>query len=76
MITLIDYLMVSAALFSVGVYGLVTKKNAMRLVFSVEMLINAANINFVAFNRFLWPGTRSARRSSSSRSPSPRRRPP
>ena len=47
--------MVSAALFAVGVYGLVTKKNAMRLVFSVEMLVNAANINFVAFNRFLWP---------------------
>ncbi len=55
MIPLIDYLMVSAALFAVGVYGLATKKNAMRLVFSVEMLINAANINFVAFNRFLWP---------------------
>jgi len=42
-------------LFSVGVYGLVTKRNAMRLVFSVEMLINAANINFIAFNRYLWP---------------------
>jgi NADH:ubiquinone oxidoreductase subunit K len=55
MITLVDYLSVSAALFAVGVYGLVTKKNAMRLVFSVEMMINAANINFVAFNRFLWP---------------------
>jgi NADH:ubiquinone oxidoreductase subunit K len=55
MITLDDYLFVSAALFSVGVYGLVTKRNAMRLVFSVEMLINAANINFIAFNRYLWP---------------------
>jgi NADH:ubiquinone oxidoreductase subunit K len=55
MITLDDYLFVSAALFAVGVYGLVTKRNAMRLVFSVEMLINAANINFIAFNRYLWP---------------------
>ncbi len=55
MITLDDYLFVSAALFSIGVYGLVTKRNAMRLVFSVEMLINAANINFIAFNRYLWP---------------------
>jgi len=55
MITLSDYLVVSVVLLGVGVYGLVTKRNAMRLVFSVEILINAANINFVAFNRFLWP---------------------
>ena len=55
MISLSDYLVVSAFMLAIGVYGLVTKRNAMRLVFSVEILINAANINFVAFNRFLWP---------------------
>jgi NADH:ubiquinone oxidoreductase subunit K len=55
MISLEDYLFVSAALFAVGVYGLITKRNAMRLVFSVEMLVNAANLNFIAFNRYLWP---------------------
>jgi len=55
MIALSDYLIVSAFLVAIGVYGLVTKRNAMRLVFSVEILINAANINFIAFNRFLWP---------------------
>ena len=55
MIALSDYLAVSAGLFAVGVYGLVTKRNAVRLVFSVELLVNAANINFIAFNRFLWP---------------------
>jgi NADH:ubiquinone oxidoreductase subunit K len=55
MISLSDYLVVSVVLLGIGVYGLVTKRNAMRLVFSVEILINAANINFVAFNRFLWP---------------------
>jgi NADH:ubiquinone oxidoreductase subunit K len=54
MIELVDYLLVSAALFAIGVYGLVTKKNAMRLVFSVEILINATNINFIAFNRYLF----------------------
>jgi len=54
MIPLTDYLLLSAALFAIGVYGLVTKKNAMRLVFSVELMINAANINFVAFNRYLF----------------------
>ena len=55
MIALSDYLVVSAILFAVGIYGLVTKRNAMRLVFAVEILINAANVNFIAFNRFLWP---------------------
>ncbi len=55
MLPLYDFLSVSAVLFAVGVYGLVTKKNAMRLIFSVEILINAANINFIAFNRYLWP---------------------
>jgi NADH:ubiquinone oxidoreductase subunit K len=54
-IALSDYLVVSAVLFAVGVYGLITKRNAMRLVFSVEILVNAATINFIAFNRFLWP---------------------
>jgi len=53
-IGLVDYLLVSAALFAIGVYGLVTKRNAMRLVFSVEIMINAANINFIAFNRYLF----------------------
>jgi NADH:ubiquinone oxidoreductase subunit K len=56
-IALSDYLIVSALLFGVGVYGLVTKRNALRLVFAVEILVNAANINFIAFNRFLWPST-------------------
>jgi len=54
-VSLTDYLIVSALMFGVGIYGLVTKRNAMRLVFSVEILVNAANINFIAFNRFLWP---------------------
>ena len=54
-IALSDYLIVSALLFGIGIYGLLTKRNAMRLVFAVEILVNAANINFIAFNRFLWP---------------------
>ena len=54
-IALSDYLIVSALLFGVGIYGLITKRNAMRLVFAVEILVNSANINFIAFNRFLWP---------------------
>jgi NADH:ubiquinone oxidoreductase subunit K len=52
---LVDFLTVSAILFAIGIYGLITKKNALRLIFAVEIMINAANINFIAFNRFLWP---------------------
>jgi NADH:ubiquinone oxidoreductase subunit K len=55
MSTLIDFLVVSAILFAIGVYGLTVKRNAMRMIFAVEVIINAANINFIAFNRFLWP---------------------
>ena len=53
--SLVDYLTISAVLFAIGVYGLITKKNALRLIFAVEIIINAANLNFIAFNRFLWP---------------------
>lgn len=55
MTTLMDFLTVSAVLFAIGVYGLIVKRNALRMIFAVEILINAANINFVAFNRYLWP---------------------
>ena len=45
--------MVSAILFGIGIYGLVTKRNALRLLFAVEIMINAANLNFVAFGQYL-----------------------
>lgn len=51
--SLSDFVIVSAVLFGIGVYGLVTKRNAMRLLFAVEIMINAANLNFVAFNQYL-----------------------
>ena len=57
MITITDFLAVSAILFAIGAYGLITKRNAMRLVFSIEILIGSANLNFIAFNRFFWPAT-------------------
>jgi NADH:ubiquinone oxidoreductase subunit K len=40
-------------LFGIGIYGLVTKRNALRLLFAVEIMINAANLNFVAFGQYL-----------------------
>jgi NADH:ubiquinone oxidoreductase subunit K len=39
-------------LFGIGIYGLVTKRNALRMLFAVELLINAANLNFIAFSQY------------------------
>jgi NADH:ubiquinone oxidoreductase subunit K len=52
--TLPDFVLVSTMLFVVGIYGLIVKKSALRMLFAVEIMINAANLNFVAFNQFLW----------------------
>ena len=46
------YLILSAALFSLGVFGLVTRRNAVGLLASIELMANAVNINLVAFSRF------------------------
>jgi NADH-quinone oxidoreductase subunit K len=46
------FLIVSAALFSFGLYGIVTRKNAIMVLMGVELILNAANINFVAFSSF------------------------
>jgi NADH:ubiquinone oxidoreductase subunit K len=48
---LIDYIMVSTILIAVGIYGLVVKRNAIRMIFAIEIIANAANINLVAFSR-------------------------
>ena len=53
MIPLLYYFIVSGILFSIGIYGLISKRNAIRLLFAVEIIINAALINFVAFSRYL-----------------------
>ena len=55
MIPLLDYLIVSSILFAIGVYGLVSKGNALRLFFAIEIVINSANLNLVAFSRYLSP---------------------
>lgn len=50
---LIDFVLVSVALLAIGIYGLATKRNALRMLFAVEIVINAANLNLVAFGRFI-----------------------
>jgi NADH-quinone oxidoreductase subunit K len=51
-VQLAHYLIVSAVLFALGVYGIVTRRNAILVLMGIELVLNAANINFVAFSRF------------------------
>ncbi len=50
---LVDFVLISVALLGVGIYGLSVKRNAIRMLFAVEIVINAANLNLVAFARYL-----------------------
>ncbi len=54
MIGLPHYLTISAVLFSLGVFGVLSRKNAVAVLMGIELILNAANINFVAFSRFVW----------------------
>jgi len=49
-------LVVSTALFFIGMYGLCTRRNMITMLMSVELILNSVNINFVAFNKYLYPG--------------------
>jgi NADH-quinone oxidoreductase subunit K len=51
-VQLAHYLIVSALLFSLGIFGIVTRKNAILVLMGVELVLNAANINLVAFARY------------------------
>ena len=48
-------LIVSTALFFIGMYGLFTRRNMITMLMSIELLLNSVNINFVAFNKYLYP---------------------
>ena len=51
-ITLYHYLGLAAALFAIGVIGVVTRRNAIGVLIGVELILNAANINLVGFSRY------------------------
>ena len=51
------FLTISAILFALGIYGIVTRRNAVMLLMGIELVLNAANINFVAFSRFAPAGS-------------------
>ncbi len=46
------YIAVSAALFALGIVAILVRRNVLYVLMGIEMILNAANINFVAFNRF------------------------
>ena len=46
------FLVVSALLFGLGLFAVVTRKNAIMILMGIELILNASNINFVAFSRF------------------------
>jgi NADH-quinone oxidoreductase subunit K len=54
-IPLTHILFVSTALFFIGMYGLFTRRNLITMLMAIELILNSVNINFVAFNKYLYP---------------------
>jgi NADH-quinone oxidoreductase subunit K len=57
MIPLAWYLYLAAALFCIGLYGVLARRNAIGVLMGVELMLNAANINLAAFERYLVPNS-------------------
>jgi NADH:ubiquinone oxidoreductase subunit K len=55
MIPLWMYLLVAAGMFSIGVYGVLARRNAVAILMSVELMLSAVNINLIAFWRYMSP---------------------
>ena len=53
--TLEHYLVLSAILFSIGLYGALAKRNAIVILMSIELMLNGVNIAMVAFSRYIVP---------------------
>lgn len=51
-ISLTHFLVISSILFCLGIYGIVTRKNAVMVLMGIELVLNSANINFIAFARY------------------------
>ena len=49
-------LILSTALFFIGVFGFITRRNLITMLMSIELILNSVNLNFVAFNKYVWPG--------------------
>ena len=49
------FLILSTLMFFIGIYGFLTRRNLITILMSVELILNSVNINFVAFNKYLYP---------------------
>ena len=56
-LTILWYLIPSLLMFCCGVYGFISRKNMIAMLISLELMLNAVDINFVVFNRYLYPGS-------------------
>ena len=56
-IPMICYLLLSLFMFCCGLYGFITRKNMIAMLISLELMLNGVDMNFVVFNRFLFPGS-------------------
>ncbi|MCM1522305.1 MAG: NADH-quinone oxidoreductase subunit NuoK [Muribaculaceae bacterium] len=56
-LTMIYYLLPALVMFCCGVYGFLTRRNMIAMLISLELMLNAVDINFVVFNRYLYPGS-------------------
>ncbi|MDR0680364.1 MAG: NADH-quinone oxidoreductase subunit NuoK [Dysgonamonadaceae bacterium] len=56
MIQIEYYLIISTLMFFIGIYGFITRKNMIAILISLELVLNAVEINFAVFNRYLFPG--------------------
>lgn len=54
-ISIYHILIVSTLMFFIGVYGFLSRKNLITMLMCIEIMLNAININFVAFNKYLYP---------------------
>ncbi len=52
---MIYYILISTIMFFAGVYGFMTRKNMLMMLISIELMLNAVDINFAVFNRYLFP---------------------
>ena len=50
------FLILATIMFFTGIYGFLTRRNLITILMSVELILNSVNINFLAFNRYLFPG--------------------
>jgi NADH:ubiquinone oxidoreductase subunit K len=49
-------LAIATILFFIGIYGFFSRRNLVTMLMSIELILNSVNLNFIAFNKYVWPG--------------------